>query len=1614
MKRGDKRGHAKKSDNDLAIMIIIILIMVVVASILGYLAYIYLENKPVEINETDRNITDTEIPSQNQTAPPTNQTTNESDDDDGGGGGGGGCTPNCAGKECGGDGCGGSCGSCGTGETCVSGKCVGCEDECDAEGLFCDGNIFYNCSETGECFERTNLTACGQGYMCVNGTGCSQVSCAGCYDCDNWFSDCGYYECKEGCDIEEECYFKGNFTAQENCIPLDEACNSISKCSNYTKEECENNPCSLSPGCALENGDCNEIIPPSCNGTDISCGVYPNCGNCNLLDGCYASQNRNYYCGGINCSYNADDCSDCSCSCGGYNKEESTTNGNCADGIDNDCDGKTDGYDENCEYGPKCGDGVCESGENCSRDAVNCTDRICYAPTCSNGCGEIFVEQGKNDEGCISPDVCNGNGNCIEPVYADIEVSVATLKYNYNVGEDIDITDPPDKLFTYERKLSPEEVESSAGFVEGEIIVKLKNTNLISTLNYSKINPGLDNRLSKVESEHSLVKKTPVFKELHEKLKSRDISPKEYNEEIEDSFSYMAHSDPSNITNFLPVYLMKINDGEDVLEKVKELSNDPDIEYAQPNYIMQAYYTPNDPYFSSSGSWGQAYSDLWGIKLIEADDAWDTTEGDGAIVAVIDTGISYTHEDLKDNMWKNPGEIPSNGRDDDSNGFIDDIYGYDFLNNDGNPIDDNGHGSHCAGTIAAVGNNGLGVIGVAPGVKLMAVKGLDKGGSGTTADLAEGVKYAVDNGARVLSNSWGSSSRMPSDAVIEEAVAYAVSKGVVPVFAAGNSNDDVAYYSPQNKETTITVAASTPGDEKCSFSNYGQLIDVSAPGGGLDNDPAGRGNVLSTLPEGVTLATSDRKVSNGYYRLAGTSMACPHVSGLAGLIISLSPSLSYEEVRDFIRGFADDIGEPGKDTYFGYGRINALWAVRGVMGDVKINLTSPSKGSYLKGTVNLIGTISSENYFGRYEIYYADEKDLNNLILLKSSTTPVEDGLLATWDTTKTTDGKKMIILRIITNDGKSLQKSFEVSVDNINEPPSFEDAPNVRIAVIGSLLQFKLVAHDPDDPSSDWGKLTYSVENLPSGAAYNVNTNMFSWTPSMADKGSYSVTFRASDSYFTTKFDLLLSTLYVDKRKVTNDAVSQTFPSIYENKIVWKENGIYLYDLVSQQKTKISSLSTGTLPKIHGSMVVWADGENIYSYNLLTGQENLRVSEEWGFDEIEELDIYGNYFVYQKPTFDEIFSYNLQTGVQRRYSDSIFSGAPSVYQDFLTFHDWGTETGIYGYNLTTFRGDLILQTEFGQADPKEPDVHENQLVYLGSSSFSSDIRVMNLLDKNQSFVNSDTTNNKDPKISGKSIVWTNLNSGGLFEEPIGDVYVYDLNMQEKIKLTNSKKARDHDIYGNRIVYADQNSGDSSYEIYIADLYYAPIIFYVEPSLVPTGGIFNIIGDNFGYIQGNSEVVFENGVKPEIIAWGNDKITCKAPSSPLPSGKLRVITEAGPSNWVIIGIGKVESYIKNNENFPITGNLKLILQKKSGNSWIDEKIVVNQQVTVPANNRIKLDSYWNSKPVSALSDGDYRVYAEFEYRGIKYSEEWYIEVSGVMVSKSLFSRLLDWLHSLLI
>jgi subtilisin family serine protease len=312
-----------------------------------------------------------------------------------------------------------------------------------------------------------------------------------------------------------------------------------------------------------------------------------------------------------------------------------------------------------------------------------------------------------------------------------------------------------------------------------------------------------------------------------------------------------------------------------------------DVKLATYNYQIEAIGAPSDADFGQQ--WNLNNTGQTGGNPdadIDAPEAWNIFSGDSNItLAVIDTGVDLDHPDLQANL----------------------VPGYDFYNDDAIPDDDNSHGTHAAGIAAAIGNNGVGISGVSWAAKIMSLKILNAQGNGSLFDLVQALYYATDHGAKVVNMSLGGSCSGIDWSSVEEAVAYAVSKGVLLVAASGNINAP-APLCPAGLAGVLAVGATDNFDLRWSGSNYGSTLDVTAPGA----------SIYSTVHEG------------NYGYKTGTSMAGPHVAGLAALVWSLDPTLTSEQVSDAILSNSDDLGAPGWDQYFGYGRINAWRAVDAV------------------------------------------------------------------------------------------------------------------------------------------------------------------------------------------------------------------------------------------------------------------------------------------------------------------------------------------------------------------------------------------------------------------------------------------------------------------------------------------------------------------------------------------------------------------------------------------------------------------------------------------------------------------------------------------------------------
>ncbi len=339
-----------------------------------------------------------------------------------------------------------------------------------------------------------------------------------------------------------------------------------------------------------------------------------------------------------------------------------------------------------------------------------------------------------------------------------------------------------------------------------------------------------------------------------------------------------------NVVSTLPltgIQIVTTSENKSYSSLAAEVLSLANVAYIEPVYRVHIDVKPNDP----------QYPQQWGYAKIKAPDAWNTqTDSADTLIAVIDTGVDYLHPDLAANMWINPGEVPGNGVDDDGNGIIDDVHGANFVNAGatGDPMDDNRHGTHVAGTIGAVSDNNLGVAGVNWKTRIMALKFLSNTGSGTTAGAIRAIEYGIKMKANIMNNSWGGGG---FSRALEDAIRSADRAGILFLAAAGNAggndNDTNPHYpSSYDVPNVLAIMATDQNDAKAAFSSFGaNSVDMAAPGVGI----------LSTIPGG------------GYASFNGTSMATPHAAGAAALVWAANPAMTHIELKKHLMDAAEVI-----------------------------------------------------------------------------------------------------------------------------------------------------------------------------------------------------------------------------------------------------------------------------------------------------------------------------------------------------------------------------------------------------------------------------------------------------------------------------------------------------------------------------------------------------------------------------------------------------------------------------------------------------------------------------------------------------------------------------------
>ncbi|MBD3318449.1 S8 family serine peptidase [Candidatus Woesearchaeota archaeon] len=432
--------------------------------------------------------------------------------------------------------------------------------------------------------------------------------------------------------------------------------------------------------------------------------------------------------------------------------------------------------------------------------------------------------------------------------------------------------------------------------------------------------------------------------------------------------------------------LVTLNKGADVQHAMNSLQHTPGVAFVEPNYILEVQAHPSDP----------QYKDQYHLNTVNARQAWDLEAGNSdVVIAIIDTGVDWDHPDLAGNIWNNTDEI-LDGTDSDNNGFVDDIRGYDFVsdvpncvdadcdNEDNDPMDFQGHGTHVAGIAGAVTNNSIGVAGMCRQCSVMPVRAGYKhvSGSGmlTSADVVQAINYAVDNGADIISMSFSATVSVES---IKSALENAYDNDVVLIAAAGNSGSSSKEY-PAGEETVLAIASTTSSDQRSGFSNYGAWIDLAAPGSAI----------LSTT------------YNDSYGVISGTSMSAPLVAGIAGLILSKDSTLSNADVYSILRSSVITVDE---DEFIGTGISNAYAALQR-SSIAHADLTA-MEDAVLTGRESISGVANGSGFDG-YDLWFGSGVYPDVLTLITGSSSVSNDSL-ASWDTSLLANGTYSLLLRV-------------------------------------------------------------------------------------------------------------------------------------------------------------------------------------------------------------------------------------------------------------------------------------------------------------------------------------------------------------------------------------------------------------------------------------------------------------------------------------------------------------------------------------------------------------------------------------------------------------------------
>lgn len=1270
-----------------------------------------------------------------------------------------------------------------------------------------------------------------------------------------------------------------------------------------------------------------------------------------------------------------------------YNSGEYCGNGYCA-GSGEDCNS----CPQDCpkETSSSCGDGICNAGEDCNSCSIDCTSgtipptgtcSACFKGKCDSSCnsrkegpdcadcnqetnyccGQDFFDSAYcgNNSGyageiisCCGDSVCEGietAQNCGADCPLQASLTLATLKASYQVGEQIKLTDPPDNVMMQQGIQGT--MISLHEYVEGELIVKYKENPLVKK--YASLDKL--NQKFKVHGQEELFKK----------IKERTF-----------------RNEKGQIKNNKDIYKLKIEKGKE-REAAWEFSSDPNVEYAEPNNIYSLSFIPNDA----------RYSEQWSHQITQAELGWDIEQGDpNIVIAIIDTGVDWQHEDLADNIWINTGEIAGNGIDDDSNNYTDDVRGWDFtdttrqdyctsdcLEEDNDPSDEYGHGTHVAGIAAATTNNNIGIAGVCPNCKIMALRtaGL------SDVEISGALYYAADNGARIISMSIGGLSSQ----TVQDAIDYAYSRNITLIASAGNSNMDFEQY-PAAYENVIAVTATNSQDRKAFFSNYGYWTDVAAPGD----------SILSTIP-------------SDYMSASGTSMSAPYVAGLAGLILSKNSALSQKQLREILKQGVDPFDST---KYLGTGRVNVYKALQiDSVSNAIAEIISPQNDEIIPYShITVIGTATGD----KYTVYYGEGIYPNSLIQIGSGLT-ANNEIIAEFDLQNT--NPKFYTIKLVVEDINGIVED-RVSINNINYTQG-QDLLMPGWPIGTGWLQYSVPTIGDIDASNDGQEVIITADSLGEGyvQVFNYDGSVVSGFPYIEDTG-FSSKPALADLDGDGDLDIIIGSIggwrkgiyaidntgelmdgwpfyyedlgqYMDFAPaisdLDNDGEYEIITCIWQpdHLIVLNSNGSMFFDLDVPCVSKlVGNFDNDTekeiviLDRTNKLNLINVDGSltNIIELDLVGGGQIIAGDiERNGKNEIVVLET-GSTDVLPK-IYVVRTDGSLPTGWPQQLQSALPQGVAlgdldddkqleivvsDWYLVYAFNHDGSYLEGnwpINVYEIYAEGGRLSSPTIVDVNDDGQGDiivVSDSGNIYAFSSSGEQidGFPITGSIDFSQfgpTF--GDVDNDGELEVALNSVMG-------------GKTYVYELPGHPGY----NEETMDWPMYR----YDNQNTG--CYKCDKLNPLPPACIEFVD---ILTASWHASCGDsNYDARVDIAGANFTGGADCFIDVWD-----------------LMVFGDHSfDEDWCAEKlIGLPQSKIVNNGNYDLIGQLTMILQKNVNENWIDVQVVVNKQVVVSADDLLKLDNEWNPNNVAASGTGNYRIYVRFEAYGQGIENSWEFVVS---------------------